>query len=312
MKILSSFGVFKVFLFFLTAIDLTSCRQPDRNSLSETTPTAGLLKVYYDEGLALHVKNQAYTFEALYSNVRIELHRSSEAEAVEALYKDSCELIVISRDLGTEERKAFASRQYHPVFSKIALSGIALITHSATPIKTITLEGIKTILSGSAIKDSNGTEFIPRVLFDRDNSSVLHYMMDSVLKSKKLGNNCSNLDSTLSAIKYVKEHPGVIAFIDFAWLSDIDDSLYRSCSETLQFIPVSADGKKFELPSPTTFKLGTYPFTRTVYAIKKIGEFTLAKGFESFMAGPKGQLTFLKQGLLPTRQAERQISVSQE
>jgi hypothetical protein len=30
------------------------------------------------------------------------------------------------------------------------------------------------------------------------------------------------------------------------------------------------------------------------------------------MAGPKGQLTFLKQGLLPVRQAERMIEVKFE
>jgi hypothetical protein len=44
--------------------------------------------------------------------------------------------------------------------------------------------------------------------------------------------------------------------------------------------------------------------------MRKTGEFTLAKGFESFVAGPKGQLTFLKQGLLPIRQAERNVTIN--
>jgi hypothetical protein len=46
--------------------------------------------------------------------------------------------------------------------------------------------------------------------------------------------------------------------------------------------------------------------------MRKTGEFSLAKGYESFVAGPKGQLTFLKQGLLPHRQSERQIKINLE
>jgi hypothetical protein len=49
-----------------------------------------------------------------------------------------------------------------------------------------------------------------------------------------------------------------------------------------------------------------------VYVIKKTGEFSLAKGFETFVAGPKGQITFLKQGLLPTKQQERIVEVKME
>jgi hypothetical protein len=39
-------------------------------------------------------------------------------------------------------------------------------------------------------------------------------------------------------------------------------------------------------------------------------DFSLAKGFETFVAGPKGQNTFLKQGLLPTHQQERNIKIT--
>ena len=38
-------------------------------------------------------------------------------------------------------------------------------------------------------------------------------------------------------------------------------------------------------------------------------EFSLGKGIETFIAGPTGQLMFLKQGLPPNRQEERLIEV---
>jgi hypothetical protein len=105
-------------------------------------------------------------------------------------------------------------------------------------------------------------------------------------------------------------HPNTIAFIDFAWLSDKDDSLFKANQHKIKFIAVSKPGSNIgEYPHQSSLKLGNYPFQRTVYVYRKTGDFSLAKGFESFVAGPKGQLTFLKQGLLPTRQSERALDI---
>jgi phosphate transport system substrate-binding protein len=54
-----------------------------------------------------------------------------------------------------------------------------------------------------------------------------------------------------------------------------------------------------------------YPFTREVYAISRQSYAGLALGFNSYMAGPKGQLIFLKSGLLPATQSIRIQSIKQ-
>lgn len=288
------------------------CDNYFKNDYEDNSPTSGKLKVYYDEGLELHVKNQVYTFEALYGNAKLETFRANDNESVQALYSDSCEAIVISRPLNEKEKQAFASKSYTLNPTAIAKSGVALITNINTPVNALTYEQVVELLSKNyKATDSLKNEVEIKALFDKNNSSVMFYLRDSLLKGGNFSPNNSVLGSTLESIDYVATNKNTIAFIDFAWLSDVDDSVYKANMSKIKFIAISKKNsdKEFELPSQSSFRLGTYPFTRTVYVIKKTGEFSLAKGFETFVAGPKGQTTFLKQGLLPAKQQERSIEV---
>jgi phosphate transport system substrate-binding protein len=296
---------------FLCAFFFFSCSNYFKNDYNDNSPTSGKLKVYLDEGLKHHIKNQAYTFESIYPNANIYLYSSSENDAIQKLYNDSCELIVISRVLNKNEIKSFASKNYTIIPTPIAKSGIAIITSKKTLINKLSFEEAVRVLNGqNNLFDSLGSPISLRVVFDSPNSSVIHYLQDSALKNLKIGTNCSVLNSTLESINYVAHHKNSIAFIDFAWLSDSDDSIFKANESVLKILPLSKKNSRyFEKPNQSSFKLNTYPFTRTIYAIKKTGEFTLAKGFETFIAGPKGQLTFLKQGLLPNKQNERSIKI---
>jgi len=309
---------------------ITSCSTPYfKNDYEDNSPTSGKLKVYYDEGLQLHIKNQEYTFEALYPNANVELFTTSENLAVEALYNDSCKAIMISRLLSDEERKAFESKNLFPKYTAVAQSGVALITNIDMPLKVLTCSQVKELLGGSGVvKDSSGKEIKLNVLFDKKNSSVMHYLLDTILKGEKFASHCKVLGSTQESIDHVATNKNTIAFIDFAWLSDVDDSIYKANAGKIKFLAVGKTAtclnekgtykekieqdSTYEYPSPNSFKLGTYPYIRTIYVYRRSGEFTLGKGFESFIAGPKGQVTFLKQGLLPTRQQERIVKVNME
>jgi phosphate transport system substrate-binding protein len=305
----------RLFSALVVAVALQACNNaPSKKDYVDNTPTAGKLKVWYDDALELHVKNQSETFESQYPNVQIDLFPSSENEAVQALYSDKCEAIVISRQLNAEEKKAFESKTLFPKFTAVAKSGIALITNINTPLSSISYSDIIRLLTSTpTLKDTLGNDLSLKVLLDKNNSSVVHYLKDSILQNKTFSSNCNILNSSIEAINYVAQNKNTIAFVDFAWLSDTDDSLYIANSDKIKFLHANVYGTNlYEVPGQSSFKTGTYPFTRTIYVYRKTGDFTLAKGFEAFVAGPKGQLTFLKQGLLPTRQAERNIHVNME
>ncbi len=300
-----------IILFFVSCLlSLTNCDNYFKNDYTDNSPTSGKLKVYSSEGLELHISNQITTFSSQYNNANVENITACESEIVKALLNDSCKAIVMSRLLGEQEIKAFDQKQLHPMYSPLAKSGVALITSVNTKISQLTIEQIKQLLSAELnLKDSLGKLISPLAVVDSKCSSVSHYLLDSVIQLKKFGANCFAINNYNELLNKISEQPNQIGFIDFAILSDTDSDLYKLYKDKLKFIAVGRTDSIYFAPNQSSFKTGQYPFTRTIYLLRRSDDFSLAKGFESFMAGPKGQLTFLKQGLLPIRQAERIINV---
>jgi phosphate transport system substrate-binding protein len=290
---------------------LHSCSDYFTNDYRDNSPTSGLLNVYFDEGTRLHVQNQAATFASQYPNAKLNLFETSESAAVEALLNDSCELIVIARPLSASEKKVFAQKTFTPNYSAVAKSGVAVIANAECSLRSIELNALRDYLKGDRqLTDSTGAGINLNVLFDKNNSSVLHYMVDSICNGAKLTTSAGILEGSLETINYVATHKNTIGLIDFCWLSDVDDSIYKANKNLIKILPVGNGDGKFYYPDQSNFKLGLYPLARTIYVYRKVGDFTLAKGFESFIAGPKGQLIFQKQGLMPCRQGERRVHIN--
>lgn len=289
----------------------TACDNYYKNDYQDNSPTSGKLKVFHEEGLNLHVKNQLYTFGVQYPGSKCESIVAFENECIKALYDDSCKAIMINRLLSENEKNLFAQKQLNPRFSAMAKTGVALIVNSQTKIKTLSTEQIKKLLSDELIvKDSAGTEIKLIAITDNKQSSVSLYLRDSLLTQKSFGKNCFAVESSLELIEKIANTPNAIGFLDFAWLSDKDDELYKKYQNKIHFISVGKDNTVYFEPNQSSFKTGEYPFTRTIYFIRRSEDFTLSQGLETFMAGPKGQMTFLKQGLLPARQQERVIEIN--
>lgn len=301
----------KILVITLLCFCLIACGNYFKNDYDDNTPTSGKLKVYYDEALQLHVKTQTYSFLSTYTDAKIELYESNNDIAVQKLFDDSCRVIIISRQLNKKEVDAFASKQMKPEFSMVAKSGVALITNINTSINSLnTLQVYELLTKPFVCKDSISNNTKINVLLDKNNSSVLHYLKDSVLKGAGFSENCNVLNSSYDAINYVAKNKNTIAFIDFAWLSDIDDSLYKANKNLVKYIAVGKTGNDTcYAPNQSSFKLGKYPYTTSIYVYRNTGDFSLAKGFQSYIASPVGQTTFLKQGLLPAKQQERVVTV---
>lgn len=289
----------------------SGCDNYYKNDYQDNSPTSGKLKVFHEEGLNLHVKNQIYTFEVQYPGSKCENIVAFENECIKALYNDSCKAIMINRLLSENEKKLFAQKQLNPRYSAMAKTGVALIVNSNTKIKTLSIAQIKQLLTDELkVKDSTGSEIKLIAITDNKQSAVSLYLRDSLLNQKAFGKNCFAVESSLELIEKIASTPNAIGFLDFAWLSDKDDALYKKYQNQIHFISVgNGDGNYFE-PNQSSFKTGEYPFTRTIYFIRRSEDFTLSQGLETFMAGPKGQMTFLKQGLLPARQQERVIEIN--
>ncbi len=293
-----------LFLLSFTLL-LTSCNTSTKTNEIPNTPTTGELKVFCEEGMFLHIRNQAYTFEQIYHNSKINVSYVNEKQAIEGLYNDSCKLIVISRNLSADEVKNFKSKNIYPTQICVAKSALAFIVPLSSLDSVITTERIKKIAA------SEDTTY--NIAFDNDNSGTARFLKDTMLQGKAFGKNCFALKNTKDLIDYISKSKNAIGVLDYAWLSDVDDSTTKVFSSKIKVLAVSTNGSKTAyMPDQSNIQTNEYPLCRHVYAIRRSSEFSLGTGFQLFVAGQKGQIMFIKQGLIPFVQPNREVEVNTE
>jgi phosphate transport system substrate-binding protein len=136
-------------------------------------------------------------------------------------------------------------------------------------------------------------------------------LKDSLLQGKAFGKNCFAQKNTYELIDFISKSNQAIGVLDYAWLSDLDDSSTKVFLSKVKILAVSIAGNSIAyMPDQSNIKTGEYPLCRWVYAIRRSDDFSLATGFSVFVAGQKGQIMFLKQGLVPFVQPNREIEVN--
>src|SRR5690348_3036284 len=89
------------------------------------TPISGEITIAADESLRPLVEAEIETFEGIYVRAKINCNYLPEADAIDALMKDSARLAVVTRRFTAEEKQYFKDIKITPVEFDIAYSGIA-------------------------------------------------------------------------------------------------------------------------------------------------------------------------------------------
>jgi phosphate transport system substrate-binding protein len=291
---------------FLSALFI-SCGLTD-DITKKDSPTTGKVNFYFDEGLTLHIQNQMSTFKTTYTYADINLVSTDEKTCIEALFNDSAKVIGISRMLSEDEIKKFKQKNISVNTSLVAQDAIAIIVNTNFSDSTISIQQLKQLLSGN---DSNYVKDKHiHVIFDNQNSGSIRQLKDSILEKNNFGKNCSAVKNTPELITSISQNSLSIGICDFAWLSDKDDITTKAFLKTVKILAVSKkDFEKAYMPDQSNIATHDYPLLRNICIIRRSSEFTLGKGIETFIAGPVGQMMFLKQGLPPNRQEERLIEI---
>ena len=298
----------KTFLALISyIIFFSSCGMQD-DMTKKDSPTSGKANFFFDEGLTLHIKNQIYTFKTTYKYADITLQPSNERECIEALYNDSSKVIAISRPLTEKELSQFKAKNIYPQTSTVAGDAIAFVVGKDFADSTISIPELIELLKG------NDSTFIKDqhigLLIDNPNSGSSRQLKDSLIPKHKFGSNCKALNNTPELIKAIASNSLAIGVCDYAWLSDKDDNTTKEFLKQVKILAVSKKNNETAyMPDQSNIATKDYPLCRTICIIRRSAEFSLGKGIETFIAGPTGQLMFLKQGLPPNRQEERLIEV---
>jgi len=299
---------------------IAGCRPEKARDKFTDTPTTGKVSIAVDETFQPVIEEELPVFHAMYKYAEITPVYLPELDAVDLLLKDSVRLAIVSRPLSVKEKEYFHSRKFFPHEAQLAVDGIAVLVNPLNPDTLFSVNTIRKILLGEITtwKQLNGKSNLGKikVLFDNPNSSIVRFMVDSITRTGKLGDQLSALQYNLDVVDYVSKNPDAIGLIGVSWVSDRRDPKCLSFLSKVKVAGISSEDPAVPENSYQPFQAyiatGKYPFTRFMYALISEPRAGLGSGFTSFVASDKGQRIIQKTGVLPVTQPVRLVHVTDQ
>ena len=296
----------------LATIFLSACRDRDKQGRVLDSPTAGAISIAVDESLRPLMEAEVSTFEGLYTRADIEALYVPEADAIDALMKDSVRLAVVTRKFTAEEKAYFKNIKITPTELDIAISAVALIIHRDNRDTLINMDQIKSLLQGKinlwsqlGSKNKAGIE----IVFDNPNSGLIRHLKDSVAGVQALPANTFAVQNNEAVIDHVSENKNAIGLIGLEWISDKDDSTSNSFLGRIRVMSVAGDSTHFK-PYQAYLALKYYPLSRRITILSREARSGLGSGFMAFVASERGQRIVLKAGLVPVTMPLRVVEIN--
>jgi len=232
----------------------------------------------------------------------------SEDDAVRDMIIDSVRMIVISRELTASENQELKKQNAKITSVKIAIDGVALITHPKNQDSVLTMQRFEEIVRGKG-KNKKGEPIV--LVFDSNFSSNLNYVRKYFKLTEKDSIKIYAAKSNADVIEYVAKNENAIGVIGVNWVSDMDDTQQQTFLKKIRVIGLSEDneGKVYYQPDQYSLHQKKYPLRREVFAVMRESGTGLATGFIVFLRGEKGQRIVQKEGLLPATLPIRFVEV---
>jgi len=291
------------------------CTDRGKNGQPLDTTTSGTIKIAVDESLKPLVEAEIDTFEGIYQAAHIEAYYMSEADAIDALLKDSVVMAVTTRKLLDAEVKVLEASALVPTQLPLAKDGVALILNKANNDSLIQFNQLKSLIEGKLTnwnQINSKTKSSPiEVVFDNPQSGMVRFLNDSVQHIEKLPPNFFAVNTNKDVVDYVSKKSNAIGLIGVSWISDDDDSTANSFLKDIRVAGVERGGEFFK-PYQAYIATHQYPLRRNVYAVSREARSGLATGFITFMTSDRGQRIVLKLGLVPVTMPIRLVQVNTE
>ena len=276
-----------------------------------------------DESFFPILDEELEVYHALHAQGELEAIYTDQEDAIRRLMNNEVWLAFTTRQLSQREMDGLKSKSFMPRIIPIAYDGLAIIVNNANPDTCITVKDFARILSGEV---SNWKDIYPNsklgeidVVFDNPKSSTVTWCVDSILGGKPIdSHNIGAVKKSAEVIDWVEKHENALGIIGSNWLNDKHDTTNVTFKKNITVMKVSrldsATVRNSWRPYQYYIYNGNYPLIRTIYAILNEPRNGEPSGFAHFCRLPKGQLIFLRAGLLPI-QADmnvREVNVSKE
>ncbi len=276
------------------AVFVASCSE-DKTKQPTDTLSSGTIDISVDETYRPIVEQQMRVFDSSFPEAHVNVHYKSEAECIKDFLNDKAKLILVTRELTTDEKKMLEDKKVVPTSLAVAKDAVAVIFNNVSADTVLSESQLKGILTG--VYKNKYT-----VVFDNQGSSTLRYVTDSLIPGQKLGANVFAAKGNDSVIKYVANNPNAIGFVGVSYVSDYNDPEGLAFIKDVKVAAIYHDSLQKEYkPYQAYIAPDWYPLTRNLYFIHRETYPGLATGLSNFLSKERGQLVFKQARLFPLR-----------
>lgn len=287
----------KVIIYFFFAFTFfVSCAKDNTDN-----PQTGSITVEADESFENISRVLKDRYMLFYPKTKINLITKKENVALQDLLHGKARVIVMSRELTDDEKKAFKQRfkaEVEP--ARFAADGLVFIVSKSSTLNSISVEDVK-----SRLQDGKNS-----LIFDGVNSANTSF----IAKRLNLDPNhlkYSTLASNEEIVRNIDKYPNSIGVVGYNVLSRPHNKESKIFRESVKILPViDSKGKSVSI-STQTLKNNTYPFTRVLYFLTNEAYFGLGNGFIRFSCSQPGQIIAKKQGLQPFYIIPREVKITE-
>ena len=326
---MNKLNIFGLLMAMAAMLLLSSCG----DQRPKSTSTRGIAKIMCDESFQSVLEQEIAVFEYQYPEASIMPEYINEHDALDSLFRNKVDLIIISHDLTKDQKESLKKigRGYRS--RMIAVDAIAVIVNKQNDIEDLSMQDLRDIFTG---KVKRWGEVYPtklkndtiKVMFDGSGTGVVNYMKEKFLGSAKFGPNIYARKSSSDVFDAVEKYKNVIGFIGVSWITSDLKSLEKPISEKyyelktknevsviyftdrIKVMPLRADDQLQAVkPYQAHIHSGDYPLVRKIWAIDASYNGTLDHGFYAFLTGVIGQKIILQTGVLPAAEPVRTVEL---
>lgn len=263
------------------------------------TASSGSIRISVDESFMPVMTQELKVFDSSYPEAHITAAYKTEAQCFHDLFTDSARLIVVSRELNSEEKKVYAQNNVKVNSLGVAKDAVAIIVNPASQDSLMTLGQLQQILLGKFARPYT-------VVFDNAQSGTVRYILDTLIPGQQLSSKSYAVSNNDSLISYVARNEQAIGIIGVSHVYDPESAVPEGAfKKGIRVVSMKNENDTsvngFYQPYQAWIALKKYPLSRTIYFITRDNWNGLGAGFANFLCSEAGQLIFSKARLVPLR-----------
>jgi len=286
----------RLIYYFFFSLLFFGCSKNDKKEID--TPNKGEITIETDESFKSVTEALAERYTAINPNTKINVVIKKEDLSYLDLLDNKVRVVVMSRELSPEEKKAFDKKidlPWQP--AKFAADAVLFVVPKDSHLESISMQQIYNEL----LSDNK------KIIFDGTNSSNLNFVAQKFNK-KPSDLKFSIISGNENLAEQLKNYPDKIGVISSNTISRPFGAEAEKLRSRLKVLKIVDNNKTYEA-SLENLKTMTYPFTRVLYFLTNEPYYGLGNGFIRFSCTQLGQIIVDKEGLQPYNIYKREVQM---